>query len=76
MKFFASGLGMRPARLPIAVLGALQDGAHAFQALFAVVRVKPERADERIRCGSDLAHRDLRIFFPQAARLGERRISD
>lgn len=76
MQRLTSDFGVRAARLLIAVLGAHQDGADTIQPTLAVVRVKPERADERIRGGSDLTHGDLRIFFPQAAPLGERRISD
>ena len=76
MKFFATGFGVRTACLLIAVLGANQDRADSVQATFAVVRVKPERADVRIRCGSDLAHADLRIFFPRAAPFGGRRRGD
>ena len=76
MKFFATGFGVRTACLLIAVLGANQDRADSVQSTFAVVRVKPERADERVGGAADLAHADPRIFSPRAAPFGGRRIGD
>ena len=76
VKATAAGLVVRAARLSIAVLRTLQDGAGTFQVTLPVVGVKRQRSDQCVGGVADLAERDRRVFPPEAARSGGPRRDD
>lgn len=66
----AAFFGVRMARLLIAKLGAMQDGAGPLQVTRAVIGVKQPCGNQGVGGIADLAERDQWIFPPEAARFG------
>ena len=70
MEATSASFEMRPTRLLISRLGALQDGGDTLEVGDACISIKPKRTDECVGGVADLAERDGRIFPPRAARSG------
>ena len=76
MQATAAGFDVGATCLLVARLGALEDGRDALEVGGASFLIKRQRSDQRVGAVANLAHRDLRVFPPAAARSGGPRTND